>query len=521
MTAPPTTRPHKENHVHRRTFLKFLATATATATTGFWLAGCSDNGNNANGGDPTDSGATGEAVLKTLRVAATGGPGEEVDPSKALQTATWAAIYAVFEPLVIHTESDARYQLADTVESNDDATEWTVTIREGATFSDGSPVTAGDVMKSVTFTTRDPMKAAIVEDIDTEASTIVDARTVTLRLARPRADFIESVLGMASLVFKDGDPGTGIGSGPYVLGAGDSAQGWTLDANPHFPADRRVSETLEIQVITDPAARTRALESGAVDMALNLPPTAARTLDESMVWIPGPYDSRPLVVVLNTRVAPFDDPEVRHAVKIAIDREELVAQALDGAGEPGADVPGLGFADYPEKLTPPKRDVGKAAAIFAEKGISELTLFTADLVPGMNDGADLIARQLGDAGVTVTVDKRDPVSYYADVPALQELPMFASYLVNRSVLASLTFITGSRAVFNLSGFGTDREWDEKLSATLAETDESERRRMLTTLATTVSQEGGDLIWAFANSVNGLGEGGPPVPVSYSVPVFTA
>lgn len=496
--------------MQRRTFLRLLATAAATAAAGPALAACSS--------DDSDGGRGEGGKQDTIRIAAIGAPGEDLTPSAAMSTATWAGLYAVYESLVIAGDGGPVYQLATDAKPNDDATVWTITLRDGAKFSDGSPVTAGDVLDSFRTVAEDPMKGMTIADIDLKASTAKDDATVEFHLSRPRADFVGSVLGLSSLVFKGGDPSKGIGSGPYVVESGDSGQGWKLTRNDHFPEDKRISDNLEIQVIADADARVRAVDSGAVDLAVDLPATARRSLRNAEAWVPGPADSKGLIFVLNTTIAPFDDPEVRRAAKMALDRKAMVDQALDGAGEPGADVPGLGFPDYPDDLAAPERNLDEARRIFKEKGVSKLTIVTADFTPGMNDGADLAARQFGEAGVTVDVDKRDPTTYFADMAALKKLPIFASYFVNRSLESGLSFLTGSGAMFNLSGFGADPKWDGKLAAAQAETDDGRRAEMVTELAKEMQRDGGDLVWGYANEVHGRAEGVPDMPVSMSVPV---
>ncbi|WP_018024527.1 ABC transporter substrate-binding protein [Corynebacterium ulceribovis] len=492
----------------RKDFLRLLAAAATTAVVAPTVVACSTTNNP--DGQPTD----------TLRIAAFGGPGEGLTPAEAASTATWTVLYAIFESLVIAGDSGPVMQLASDITANDDATAWTVRLRDDAKFSDGSPVTADDVLKSFRSTAQDPMKGMVIADIDVEKSAALDPHTVEFQLKAPRADFIAAVLGISSLVFKGGDAAQGIGSGPYVVESGDSSQGWMLTANEHFPSDRRISNKLEVQSIADAAARLRAVESGAVDLAMDLPATAARSLKTAEAWIPGPADSKALLFVLNTKVPPFDDADVRRAAKLVLDRQALVNQALDGVGEPGADAPGLGFDDYPAELKAPERNLDEARRIFAEKGVTTLTLTTADFSPGMNDGADIAAQQFAEAGVKVTVDKRDPTTYFADMAALTQLPLFASYLVNRPVESALPFLTGSQAMFNLSGFGANPQWDGKLRAAQAETDADKRRDMIQELAREYAETGGDLLWGYANEIHGRTKGLADMPVSQSVPVPT-
>lgn len=495
--------------MHRRSFLKYLATATATITTGSVAMACSNSKNNTS--SQTDVTNTG------LRIAAIGAPGENLIITEAVSTATWAAIYATYESLVIAGDNGANFQLAKSITSNKDATTWIITLRENARFSDGSEVTADDVFASLKYIVQSPMHGMTYRDVEVEKSQVKN-NMVELALSRPRADFIEAVLSTNSLVYKDGDPKNGIGSGPYVVESGDSGQGWKFTANKHFPTEKRVSDALEIQVIADADARLRAVDSNAVDLAMDLPSTAMRRLKNAQAWSPGPADSKGLMFILNTKVAPFDNPEVRRAFKIALDRQALIDTVFDGAGTVGADVPGFGFLDYPSSIKEVERDVTQAHRIFKKYGIRKLTLVTADFTPGMNDSADIAAQQLKEAGVTVTVQKRDPTTYFSDITALRSLPLFASYFVNRPLSAALPFLTGSNAMFNMSGFGETGDWDKRLAESQAETDANNRQKLINKLAQDLQQNGGDVIWGYANEIHGRVEGTPDLPISQSVPV---
>lgn len=502
--------------MNRRSFLRLLAAATAAATVSPLLAACSNDATETNNTtSPASSDPAG--APSNLRIAAIGAPGEALNISEAMSTATWTAMYAVYESLVLLGSAKPQLQLAASVESNEDATQWTITLRDDAQFSDGTPVTPADAFASLQHVAEHPMHGLAWSDVDLARST-ASSDSIVLQLSHPRVDFLESVLGLSSLVFKNGDPATGIGSGPYVVESGDSTQGWKLTANKYFPAKQRVSENLEIQVIADAQARLRAVDSGAVDLAMDLPATATRSLRNAEVWTPGETDSKGLLFVLNTKVAPFSDPELRRAMKIAIDRKALVNSALEGTGTAGADVPGLGFADYPAELEPIKHDEEEARRIFQEKNLTELTLVTADFSPGMNDGADLLAQQLEELGVKVSVEKRDPSTYYADMEALKQLPFFASYFVNRSLTSALPFLTGSSGLFNLSGFGTEGDWDTKLLELREETDDKARAEKLLTLAKQLQEEGGEVLWAYANEIHGRTAQVPDLTISQTVPV---
>ena len=195
--------------MHRRDFLKFIAAATTVAAASPIISACSSSSDSEGA---SESKANGKA-LDTLRIAAIGSPGENLNISEAVSTATWAALYAVYESLVIAGSAKPSLQLASSAKPNDDASVWTITLREGATFSDGTPVTANDVLASVKHIAGNPMHGMSYADVDVAASKAVNDTTVDIVLSRPRADFVDSVLVLNSLVYKGGDPANGIGSG--------------------------------------------------------------------------------------------------------------------------------------------------------------------------------------------------------------------------------------------------------------------------------------------------------------------
>lgn len=499
--------------MERRQFLKLLATGTTVALAWSVFAACSQQ-------DADSDAAASNEAKTTLRVAAIGNPGDELDPSAASGTATWAGIYAIFESLVVTAATGPSMQLATTAKPNDDATEWTVTLRDGAKFSDGSPVTAKDVLASLRFTADSQKLGSQLASVDLDKSEAKDDSTVVLALYQPRADFIESVLAKSSLVFKDGDPAKGIGSGPYVKESGSAADGWSFMANEHFPKDKRLSEMLEVRVIADADARIRAVNSGEIDLALDLPVVAAKTLTgDTEIWSAGPSDAKNLGVFLNTDVAPFNNVDARKAFKLAIDREKLAKTLFDGHGQPGDDLPGKGMDGYPESVRA-KRDVAKAKELFAAAGITELTLSTADVSPGMNDAAHLIAEQLDEAGVKLKVDERDPATYYNDIPALMKLPLFATYLQNFPTEYGLQFTSGTNGVFNMSGWGKNAEWDAKLAEIGATVDAKERQKLVDSLSKTYAEEGGTVLWGVQDTLHGRVKGTPDVIMSQGAPVFT-
>lgn len=501
--------------MERRGFLRLIGLTGAVTGVGLTLNACAAEGG---GGGENGAGAGTNSDGGTVRVAAMVSPGDTLDPAAATSPGTWIGIFALFDSLVVLLDNEPVPQLAESFTSNDAADVWTVRLRPDATFSDGSPVTADDVLASLAYTSASPMAGSFLAPLDTDASRAIDEHTVELHLSAPRADFIEAVLAPQSTVFKNGDPETGIGSGPFVVDSGSAEDGWVFTPNSHHPGvgiDR-----LEVRSILDPDARARAVVSGDVDYANDLPVTAARTVTEpARITEGGPADSKALGLILNTRVAPFDDERVRTAFKLLVDRESLVDTVLGQGAVVGEDVLGKGISGYPEDLPEVTRDVARARSLLDEAGVDEVTLVTADVVPGLDDAAELLVAQAREAGLTLTLDRRDPAAYFADIPALMELPLFSAYWVNRSTATALPFTTGTSGGFNLDGFGADASWDRRLAEAAALTDDAERQAAVSELAIEVAEQGGQLLWGYQPFLNGTTDAAGDVPSSQSAPFF--
>ncbi|MFN7243112.1 MAG: ABC transporter substrate-binding protein, partial [Dietzia cercidiphylli] len=217
--------------------------------------------------------------------------------------------------------------------------------------------------------------------------------------------------------------------------------------------------------------------------------------------------------------APFDDERVRAAFKLLVDRESLVGTVLGQGAVVGEDVLGKGISGYPEDLSEVTRDLARARTLLEQAGVEELTLVTSDVVPGLNDAAELLVTQARGAGLSLTLDRRDPAAYFADIPALMELPLFSIYWVNRSTATALPFTTGTAGGFNLDGFGADAAWDRRLADAAAITDDAERQAAVSELAVEVSEQGGQLIWGYQPFLNGTTHAAGDVPSSQSAPFF--
>ncbi|MEM9607227.1 MAG: ABC transporter substrate-binding protein [Actinomycetota bacterium] len=518
----------------RRDFLRTGSAFAAILATGT-LAACGDDDD----GGATDAadagGATDETTATTAAQAeATGGgtvrvgmlasPIDILDPASVTGLMEYAVLFSIHDSLVLLKGDEFELQLAESIEPNEDGSEWTVVIRDGATFHDGSPVTAADVVYSINLYGLSPNYGQFFALIDLPNVTAVDDLTVSIPMTTPRADLVESVFGQLSMIVPDGftDWGNNIGSGPFVLEQFEQGVGAVVVANPDYWAGAPSIERIEFTAITDAATRTLALSSGEVDYVGSLDAASAATLADVegvQVIRGGAVNSTIRCFAFNQLQPPFDNPSVIEACKLAIDREQMIEVVAFGNAELGNDMPSQGFVGYPTDVPQRERDVARATELFAEAGVTEFTIRAADFVPGVVASAELYAQQLAECGVTATVDVGDPTTYFNDFAQVLSTPCQSFYFINRPAVTLLTSYTGSFAAFNVFG-STDPDYDAALAAAVATLDAEARTEQISDLLRTVYDNEGWLIWGFEDQIEASSDALLGVDLTQSVPVFT-
>lgn len=506
--------------IDRRTLLRGGLGAVAGLTLA-GIAGCA--------GEPTPAATSGTPRRGgTLRLVALGNPADGLDPLTATGTAAFVAFYQLYDQLV-RIEGDRFFlALAESVEPDRTGQSWTIRLRSGARFHDGRPVTARDVAASLALLAdpkRSPSYGPVFADVDPAASKVRDARTLVVGLRRPRGDFLDAVLSQASYVFPesvaDGNRSQGIGSGPFRLRDARGG-GYRLVRNDDHWDGAPLLDAVEITSVADPAARLNAVRGNQADYALGVPASAARSAAgarDVAIRRGGPANSIAMTVELNAQVAPTRNPDVRLALKLLTDRQALVDTVLFGQGRVGNDLLGLGLSGYADDIPQRRRDVDRARSLLARAGVSELTLRAADLVPGIVDGADVLAEQAREAGLRITVDRADPSSYFTDFKRLLSTPAQGFYFVNRPPAVSISTYTGSAGTYNVSGIA-GADYDRRLVDAQSTVDDQARRQKFVELQQYLHEQGGDLVWGFAEQLDGVRPGLDGVRLSQSVPLLS-
>lgn len=396
--------------------------------------------------------------------------------------------------------------LAESWEQVDDVT-YVYTIREDATFQDGTPVTATDAVASLNYHLN-PDNASFADYLFFSVDTIeaTGEREVTVTLLAPDAtwQYVPALLPgyvlPASQLEGDttllGSPESiPIGSGPYQVAEFVPGDHVTLERYDDYWGESGPAQTITITAIPDPQTMQLALSDGEIDGTFEISPTDMEgwmSLDGvDVVTTPS------LAVVLITMdfdTPPFDDPNVRLAIAQSIDKDGLVAAVLQGAGEKAITVnppdiwasvmSGDDARAFDASLPQYDFDLEAAAAALAASSVPDGFEFSVQ-VPG---GADLmlnplltLQQNLASLGITMNIDEVDDeewfVTYITHDPDLGMQVMQLPPDVVDPVDFPSKFLWGAQASpggFNASNF-VDEQVDAQMQVALESTDGAERR----------------------------------------------
>ena len=448
-----------------------------------------------------------ETTGGTLRFSALGGGGSAIDPRNIYSVLAYHSMASAFDFLALHGQDGLELGVAQSMTPNEDATKWTVHLRDDVRFHDGRPLHAEDIAFSIRFLgdwETSPYFAAGWADVDFENMTAVDDHTLEIPLFRPRADYLDAALALYTPVIPEGidDLILPNGSGPFRVASNDQADGVELIRNEDWWGPAPSLDGAITIPINDSNARINALKSGEIDFAYQLTPAIglAEQDNPDIIVERSTLGSTGLGFSMNTSFPPFDDRRLREAMKLAIDRQEMVNGVLLGQGEIGNDLMGLGMVGYNDRLPQRTRDLEQATALFAAAGISELSLSASEVAPGLLAASELLVGQLAEAGVTLTIEEIPPDAFFSDFARILSTPLQTMYFVNRPPTVHLPSFLGSTATFNPTAFATP-EFDEALMAAQSTVDEAARDEHLLRAQEIEWADGGTIMWGYSPLIN--------------------
>ena len=504
-------------------YLSGETAATAPATTAVAVASSTTS--------TTEQGVTttrsGGAPVRggTLTVGSMGGCPQEVEPNAfAAHMTSNIIFYSLFDTLVRPKPGvgtfDWEMSLAEAV-TMESPSAWTIRLREGASWHDGAPVTADDLIFSFRRALQPGTFAShMLLTIDPEGiEKVADqtGRTIRLNLTSPDSMLIDS-LWRIFIVPATYDPARPTGSGPFKLQS-LSESACTLIRHDAYWGARSYVDKIVIRAFLDEPARISALLDGSVDVATMIDFTQVHTADLTEPLQVFSYNS-PMTYALDMNVGtdPLSDQRVRQALRYAADRARLVDEVFSGQAQIANDLLCPADANYASDLPQVEYDPERARALLQEAGAMSrpVLLSTANLAPGLRELALAYVDQAKAVGLNITGHKISTVDYYGSQYARRA--MSSSFWLPQplSVQIALTRLPESR--FNPSRFD-DEVYASLFRQARAEGDPSIRSDFFSEMQLIEHERGPSIVPVTAHQVDvyrPVVGGAQPLPL-YSYP----
>jgi peptide/nickel transport system substrate-binding protein len=412
-------------------------------------------------------------------------------------------------------------QLATDYAVSDDGLTYTLTLREGVTFHDGSVFTSKDAAYSFNALKEaaSPALNLLGSDFTVEAP---DDQTLVFTLTAPNADFIYGLASRWSFIVKDGATDINVlaegdnpysnfnGTGAYMLTEYKPGESATFTANPNYwwegyPKTATISHIY----INDTQAQIDAIRGGTVDFIFKVPFDQVDALTaEGLNVITKATNQHPIIRLRSDAGHLGEDVRVRQAFKLATDRELLNLNLFDGLAVVGNNDPiGPLYGDfYDDSIAKPEYDPEAACALLAEAGYPDGLGADEPLEFYIDDSfnyvqmAEFLQEQWKEGCINVTILPRNPGDYYAGENDVAEWlnvdlavtgwgsrPIPQQYLVE-------AYVTGG--TYNESHW-SDPELDTLVEEAGVTTDQAERAGIYSQIAGIFAERGPIIVPFFA------------------------
>ncbi|GMQ75737.1 MAG: ABC transporter substrate-binding protein [Gammaproteobacteria bacterium] len=401
-------------------------------------------------------------------------------------------------------------ELAESWEASPDARVWTFKLRKGVEFHNGKTLEASDVIASLNHHRGKDTKSGakgIVSPIKEMKADGKHVLVITLDAGNADHPFVLSDYHLAIVPGNvDGkiDAKSGIGAGPYMVESYEPGVRAKLKRNTNYwRSEYGHFDEAEVLTIADVAARTNALTTGEVDAIDRLDIKTLNLLKRNKnISIKETSGTAHYTAAMRTDTPPFDNNDVRLALKLAVDRDALLQNVLRGHGVLGNDHPISRSHRYYAKEIPQRvYDPEKARFHLKKAGLSNLKvdLSAADAAfGGAVDAAVLMREHAAKAGIDINVVREPNDGYWSNV--WMKKPWSMVYWSGRPTedwMFSTAYAEG--ADWNDS-FWSHERFNKLLLQARSELDEAKRREMYVEMQLIVRDEGGVLVPMFNNFV---------------------
>lgn len=372
---------------------RFLSVIAVACTAAIALGGCASSNNNNNGGGDAASEKSDLVIGMALGDLAT------LDPARVLADAMQLVIPLYSDTLVDVDQDDPRKivpAIATEWEVSDDLKTYTFTLRDDVTFPSGNKLTAEDVkfslMRIKNVQGASAFKMGNVEKIDAvDETTVVFTLTgadssFPSRMTAPYLAILDSKTlqengGVADETAVDTDTAqefldtTTVGTGAYELSKWSRNADIVFTASDSYWGEEPTFQTITIRDIRDASTQRQLVEKGDIDIAMDIDPDTAASLEKAagVKVVKEQSFNLNYIAIGNTAANPeLQDQRVRQAIQAAIDYDGISAALADGAPRPAAVVP-IGFLGA-DGVDPVQTDPERAKSLMKEAGVSDMSI---------------------------------------------------------------------------------------------------------------------------------------------------
>jgi peptide/nickel transport system substrate-binding protein len=491
----------------RRDFTKAAVLGSMAAGATGLLSACSSAPTKTTAAAPSTKPRTGG----TLRAAISGGASSDtLDPLNAVNNADFARVDNLFEPLLgLTPDAQPEYILATELTPNANATQWTLRLRQGVTFHNGKEMTADDVI--YTFQTilnpKAPTAAAAgLASIDMAGLRKLDQYTVLIPCTTPFATLPQflSIPTYSSVIPVDFDLKAPVGTGPFKLVSftpGEQSVFTRYDG--YWQSGRPYLDGVVITDYTDETSQVSSLEAGQVDVANLLSADVIADLQgqgKKVLISPG-GGWNPFTMRVDS--APLNDVRVRQAMRLIVDRPQMLDLVFGGHGTIGNDLFGIWAAEYDHGLPQRHQDIDQAKALLKAAGQEGMTieLVTADLAAGVVLMAEVFAQQAALAGVKVKVNQVTVSDFYG--PSYLKWVFAQDFWYYNFYLPQAALAELPAAPFNETHFDNPA-YNKLYAEAIATVDQAKRTELAHEMQVIEYNEGGYIIPFFPGVIDGYG-----------------
>lgn len=438
--------------------MKKILAATAGALV-LVVAGCSSATSS-----PSSAAADPNATFRYV----TSAGATSFDPHKTKSSSDGIVLNYVYDRLVQRDVNGAPVPgLAESWVVDPNLQSITFTLRSGATFADGAPIDADAVVANLNRAKEpDSITASMLASL-AEAKAI-DANTVELVLAKPDASVLLTLTDLAGMIVNPTAFGTPeknaalaqmpAGSGRFVLTESTPGSHYLFSSRPNYWDPEAVKvKAIDFSVIADPQARINGVSSGQFDCSIAEPAVVAQTRQMPDLVVNARTSATTNVLYFNRTKSEFGNEKVRQAIALAVDRDAIVAGAMEGEGTATNQLfPEGYFASDPDSKVP-ARDVAKAKQLLAEAGLPNGFDFTAVTLafPPFTTVAEIVQQQLKEIGVDMKIAPMPPAEMGAAFAKGQGDAVVTAWLGRADPSTLLVAYFGEGSPQNPSGTSID------------------------------------------------------------------